>query len=88
MSELILARQRKPDGIPTITPESMKAKAREGLCNEGHLDLFLLWYQLGGIQTAPTPLELRDWPATMVKDWIYLLGRLGKLEEMHRVNAD
>jgi len=63
----------------------MQAREREGLCDEAHFDLFLLWYQMGGVQNPPTPFELRDWPATMVKDWIYLLNRLGKLEEIHRV---
>ncbi len=61
----------------------MAARERETLHDEGHLDLFLLWYQMGGFQNPPTPLELREWPATMVLDWIYLLERLGKLEAMH-----
>ena len=51
---------------------------RLGLCREEHLDLFVTWYQFGGLQHPPGLQELMAMPADLLKDFGYILSVLGR----------
>lgn len=50
------------------------------LCDEAHLQVFALWYSLGGMNQPLTPQECADMPATLAKDFMYLIRRIRSLE--------
>lgn len=65
----------------------MAAADAAGLCDPAHLHLFAMWYAFGGLQRGLSPLELQAMPQTLVKDFLYLLKRVGRLRERERVRA-
>jgi hypothetical protein len=59
------------------------------LCNEAHLDLFVLWYAWGGLERGASILEIADLAArpgsaALVKDFTYLTGRVGRLRQRQK----
>ena len=76
------------DGSSGLDEEKLRAEGdraeREGLTNFANLNLFLLWYQMGGSEHGLSLSELAKAPASMIKDFLYLLGRLSKKKKKLR----
>lgn len=67
-----------------MTKEDLKAAEREGLQDPAHLDLFLDWYQLGGLERGIGLGELATMPAALRADLLYLLKELGRMRRQRK----
>lgn len=59
----------------------MDAADRHGLIDEANLSVFVTWYQLGGMESAPTITEIAAMPAALRHDLLYLLAEFGRLRK-------
>ena len=59
----------------------MEAADRAGLIDEGNLSVFVTWYQLGGMEQAPTITEIANMPAALRHDLLYLLSEFGRMRK-------
>lgn len=57
------------------------------LCDRAHLEIFGLWWAAQGYERRPSPMELADTPASMAKDFRFLLQRIRFLERVY-INGD
>ena len=71
------------DGL-SLDEEVLNQSDREGLTDFSNLDIFLLWYQMGGSEHGLSISEISTMSASMVKDFLYLLGKLGKKKKKLR----
>lgn len=71
------------DGI-RLDEETLNQSEREGLTDFANLDIFLLWYQMGGSEHGLSISEISTMSASMVKDFLYLLGKLSKKKKKLR----
>lgn len=71
-----------------LDENELKKADREGLTDFSNLDYFLLWYQLGGSERGLSPMEIAEMPAGMIKDFLFLLGRLSKKKKTLRKAKD
>lgn len=77
------------NGLDDRKLEEEGARAeREGLTDFANLNLFLLWYQMGGSEHGLSLSELAKAPGSMVKDFLFLLGRLSKKKKIIRKQKD
>jgi hypothetical protein len=67
-----------------LTQEDLKAAERERLQDPAHLDLFLDWYQLGGLEKGIGLSELATMPAALRADLLYLLRELGRMRRQRK----
>lgn len=72
-------RAGQDDAPQRITREEMDAADRAGLIDEGNLTVFVTWYQLGGMEQAPSITEIANMPAALRHDLLYLLGEFGRM---------
>lgn len=70
-----------------ITREELKAAENEGLIDGAHLDLFVDWYQLGGMERGIGIVELATMPAAMRTDLMYILREMGRIRRQRRAAA-
>lgn len=71
------------DGL-SLDEEVLNKSDREGLTDFANLDIFLLWYQMGGSEHGLSISEISTMSASMVKDFLYLLGKLSKKKKKLR----
>jgi len=76
------------DDFEEITEEDLARVEREGLIDDSHFDLFVIWWQFGGSQRGLSPMEIVEMPAAMVKDFLYLMGQLNKKKKRLRKEKD
>lgn len=62
----------------------MKAAENEGLIDAAHLDLFVDWYQLGGMERGIGIMELAEMPAALRTDLMYILREMGRIRRQRR----
>jgi hypothetical protein len=65
----------------------LRAKAKEeegdGLCNPVSLEIFSIWYSMGGSQRGLSPVEVIEMPAWLREDFSLIMKYLG--DERDRV---
>ena len=69
-------------GNNLIRPEDLeraKQDDKDPLCDESNLQVFRFWYEMGGLNRPPTILEAAETPATLARDFIFLLNRMRQL---------
>jgi len=71
------------DGL-SLDEDVLNQSDREGLTDFSNLDIFLLWYQMGGSEHGLSISEISTMSASMVKDFLYLLGKLSKKKKKFR----
>lgn len=71
------------DGL-SLDEDVLNKSDREGLTDFANLDIFLLWYQMGGSEHGLSISEISTMSASMVKDFLYLLGKLSKKKKKLR----
>lgn len=77
--------RKEDDGAPErISKADLQRAEREGLIDPAHLDLFVTWWQLGGMERGMSLTEIAQMPASLRTDVLYLLGELGKLRRSRR----
>ena len=77
--------RKEDDGAPErISKADMQRAEREGLIDPAHLDLFVTWWQLGGMERGMSLMEIAQMPASLRADALYLLGEIGKLRRSKR----
>lgn len=74
----IVAAENERDRPRQLSREDVE-RTGEGLLDEAHLGLFLTWYQLGGMQSPPSLLEVAAWPAALRHDILFLVRELGDM---------
>ena len=72
------------DEFQEITEEDLAQVERDGLIDDENFDVFIMWLQFGGEQRGLSPMEIIAMPASMVKDFIYLMSQLNKKKKRFR----
>jgi len=67
-----------------LTEADFAAADAAGLCDDANLDLFLVWYQFGGLEKGLSLTEIATMPATQLKDFQYILSRLSHYQQIKR----
>ena len=57
-------------------------EGKSPICDEAHLQVFSFWYQMGGLKRPLTPVEAAETPAPLALDFIYLLRRMRRLNDV------
>lgn len=77
--------KERDDGPPErLTKADMQRAEREGLIDPAHLDIFVTWWQLGGMERGVSLTELVNMPAALRADVLYLLGEMGKIRRSRK----
>lgn len=87
MTALADAEQRARDDTEKparLTKEDVQRADRRGLIDEGSLDVFVTWWQFGGMEKGLSLIEIVQMPAALRSDMLYLLGELGKIRKGRR----
>lgn len=78
-------RARSDDDAPTrLTRAEVERAGRRGLLDPAHLDVFVCWWQLGGMEKGIGLLEAAQMPASLRSDVLFLLSELGKIRRGRR----
>lgn len=66
----------------------LERRKRDALCQEEHLEIFTTWWVFGGREHGISPMDAAEMPATMRKDFMLILQRIGEERDWRETQTE